>query len=110
MAEPQVKKAQCGCTVGDVHEYACGLVGHVDPPRRQAENDDTLWTVTKKGVYDHGVCYVGLTEADAQQFTQDYAPDDDGYHEWRIDRIKVGVPTGDTTVRRVSSSEQGVTR
>lgn len=22
----------CGCTVGELHRHACGLVGHVDPP------------------------------------------------------------------------------
>lgn len=26
-------EARCGCTIGGLHRYACGLVGHVDPPR-----------------------------------------------------------------------------
>lgn len=61
--------------------------------------DTELWLVTKVGVYDHGVCYVAETEADALRFTHEYAPDEDGYHEWRIDPIKIGVPTGDETFR-----------
>ncbi len=79
----------CGCE-GTACLLPCPCVKHETRP---------LWLVTRKGVYDHGVCYVGLTEADAQRFVQEYAPDKDGYHSWRIDSIVVGVPTEDSIKR-----------
>lgn len=33
-------RAACGCTIGELHSYECGLVGHVDPPRDQRDETD----------------------------------------------------------------------
>lgn len=57
-------EARCGCTIGGLHRYACGLVGHVDPPRPAGvtssdgdrglseENEHVEWRVESESLED----------------------------------------------------------
>lgn len=51
-----------------------------------------VWLVVKAGVYDHGCYYVAESREDAERFCRENKPDNDGWHEWRIDEMTVGVP------------------
>jgi hypothetical protein len=57
-----------------------------------SDQPQSVWLVTAEAVYDHGVWYVGRSLEDAEQYAKDYAPDNDGHHEWRIDEMVLGVP------------------
>lgn len=54
-----------------------------------------VWLVTAEGVYDHGVYYVGTTLAEAEAFSHAHSMDNDGYHDWRIERHVVGEISAD---------------
>lgn len=49
-----------------------------------------MWLVTRTGIYDQGVVLVAADEAEAVAFCEKWAPDPDGYHNWRIDERMVG--------------------
>lgn len=54
------------------------------------ETGRAVWLVTAEGVYDHGCHYVAGSLEDAQAFCDKWSFDDDGYHAWRIDEMRVG--------------------
>jgi hypothetical protein len=56
------------------------------------EESRTIFTVTKVGVYDHGVYLVTDDRALAEKFCETTPPDKDEYHHWRIDEHQLNVP------------------